>query len=151
MSDSVLESDISVKNVAAERPSLMEHTYYGRGALMPDAKTLAKIGAFTGIGTGTACLVDGPIWDPLPLNAVACVFLGFAETLGCMQTSFPIAGELVPPMTLNGIDLFIIFTAGIAATFCLSWFCDLLTKKIRVQRESRSHRLFPIRDSSASR
>lgn len=192
----------------------LKNSYYGRGVLMPDAKTLVKIGAFAGIGTGTVCLVDGLIWDLLPfnqyqgmfwltfmplilffmmengtrkyllnmwlsfacgllwgllatgaimafsssgivvldiiidlvicglivfvhkgllgktpLNAVACVFLGFAETLGCMQTSFPIAGELVPPMTLNGIDLFIIFTAGIAVTFCLSWFCDLLIGK----------------------
>ncbi|MDO5800325.1 MAG: DUF1097 family protein [Coriobacteriia bacterium] len=39
--------------------------------------------------------------DRTPLNAVACVFLGFAETLGCLQTSFPIAGELLPPYELE--------------------------------------------------
>ena len=64
--------------------------------------------------------------DQTPFNAVACVFLGFAETLGCMQTSFPIAGQLVPPMTLNGIDLVIIFTWGLLVTFCLSFVCDKL-------------------------
>lgn len=64
-----------------------------------------------------------------PFNAVACVFLGFAETLGCMQTSFPIAGQLVPPMTLNGFDLIIIFTWGLLVTFCLSFVCDTLIGK----------------------
>lgn len=64
-----------------------------------------------------------------PFNAVACVFLGFAETLGCMQTSFPIAGQLVPPMTLNGFDLIIIFTWGLLVTFCLSFVCDKLIGK----------------------
>ncbi|MBP3867259.1 MAG: hypothetical protein J6D25_05565 [Eggerthellaceae bacterium] len=67
--------------------------------------------------------------DQTPFNAVACVFLGFAETLGCMQTSFPIAGQLVPPMTLNGIDLIIIFTWGLLVTFCLSFVCDKLIGK----------------------
>lgn len=64
-----------------------------------------------------------------PFNAVACVFLGFAERLGCTQTSFPIAGQLVPPMTLNGIDLIIIFTWGLLATFFLSLVCDKLIGK----------------------
>lgn len=67
--------------------------------------------------------------DNTPFNAVACAFLGFAETLGCMTTSYPIAGELVPPMTLNGIDLLIIFVCGLVTTFCLSWFCDVLIGK----------------------
>lgn len=64
--------------------------------------------------------------DRTPLNAVACVFLGFAETLGCLQTSFPIAGELLPPMSLNGIDMLVIFTWGTLVTFALSWVCDAL-------------------------
>lgn len=67
--------------------------------------------------------------DNTPLNAVACVFLGFAETLGCLQTSFPIAGELLAPMSLNGLDMLIIFTWGLLVTFCLSFVCDLLIGK----------------------
>lgn len=67
--------------------------------------------------------------DRTPLNAVACVFLGFAETLGCLQTSFPIAGELLPPMSLNGIDMLVIFTWGTLVTFALSWVCDALIGK----------------------
>lgn len=72
--------------------------------------------------------------DRTPLNAVACVFLGFAETLGCLQTSFPIAGELVAPMTLNGVDLLIIFTWGILVTFALSWVCDALIGKFVISK-----------------
>lgn len=72
--------------------------------------------------------------DQTPFNAVACVFLGFAETLGCMQTSFPIAGALVPPMTLNGIDLIIIFTWGLLVTFCLSWVCDQLIERFVISK-----------------
>ena len=67
--------------------------------------------------------------DKTPFNAVACVFLGFAETLGCLQTSFPVAGELLAPMSLNGIDMLIIFTWGILVTFCLSLVCDLFIGK----------------------
>ena len=72
--------------------------------------------------------------DKTPLNAVACVFLGFAETLGCLQTSFPIAGELLAPMSLNGIDMLIIFTWGILVTFCLSFVCDLLIGKFVISK-----------------
>jgi hypothetical protein len=72
--------------------------------------------------------------DKTPLNAVACVFLGFAETLACLQTSFPIAGELLPPMSLNGIDMLIIFTWGILVTFCLSFVCDLLIGKFVISK-----------------
>ena len=54
---------------------------------------------------------------------------GFAETLGCLQTSLPITGELLPPMSLNGIDMLIIFTWGILVTFALSWVCDMLIGK----------------------
>ena len=78
---------------------------------------------------GCIVFVHKGLLDKTPLNAVACVFLGFAETLGCLQTSFPIAGELVAPMTLNGIDMLIIFTWGILVTFCLSWVCDKLIGK----------------------
>ncbi|MBQ6390859.1 MAG: DUF1097 family protein [Eggerthellaceae bacterium] len=72
--------------------------------------------------------------DKTPLNAVACVFLGFAETLACLQTSFPSAGELLPPMSLNGIDMLIIFTWGILVTFCLSFVCDLLIGKFVISK-----------------
>lgn len=74
-----------------------------------------------------------------PVNAVACVFLGFAETLGCMMTSYPLAGQLVAPGTLNGIDLLIIFACGTAATFALSWFCDLLIGKCVLKKQPAAH------------
>ena len=64
--------------------------------------------------------------DRTVLNAVACVFLGFALTLGTLQTSFPIFGELMPPMSLNGIDMLVIFSWGIVVTFFLSLLCDIL-------------------------
>lgn len=67
--------------------------------------------------------------DSTPFNAVACAFLGFAETLGCLQTSFPIAGELTPPMTLGAPDLLILFVCGLACTFALSLVCDALIGK----------------------
>ena len=72
--------------------------------------------------------------DNTPFNAVACVFLGFAETLACLQTSFPIAGELLAPMSLNGFDMLIIFTWGILVTFCLSLVCDLLIGKFVISK-----------------
>lgn len=182
---------------------------------MPSKSTIVKIGAVAGLGTGIVCLVDGLLWDlvpvnkyqgmfwlsfmplilffmrepqerkylgnmlvsfvagllwglvalaaivvlaplgvvPLdividlvicglivfvhkgllggtPFNAVACVFLGFAETLGCMTTSFPIAGQLVAPGTLNGLDLLVVFAWGAAVTFALSWLCDVLIGKL---------------------
>lgn len=75
---------------------------------------------------GLIVFVHKGLLGDTPFNAVACVFLGFALTLGCMTTSFPLAGALVPPMTLNGLDMLIIFTWGIAVTFALSWACDLL-------------------------
>lgn len=67
--------------------------------------------------------------DKTPFNAVACVFLGLAETLGCLQTSFPVGGELLAPMSLNGIDMLIIFSWGVVVTFCLSLACDILIGK----------------------
>lgn len=78
---------------------------------------------------GLIVFVHKELLDATPLNAVACVFLGFAETLGCLTTSFPIAGQLVPPMTLNGIDLLIIFACGAAVAFAVSWAGDLLIGK----------------------
>lgn len=78
---------------------------------------------------GLIVFVHKGLLSNTPFNAVACVFLGFAETLGCLSTSYPIAGQLVPPMTLNGIDLIIIYSCGIIVTFCLSWFCDFLIGK----------------------
>ena len=83
---------------------------------------------------GFIVFVHKGLLDKTPFNAVACVFLGFAETLGCLQTSFPIAGELVAPMTLNGIDMLIIFTWGILVTFCLSWVCDKLIGKFVISK-----------------
>lgn len=76
------------------------------------------------------------LFDRTPLNAVACVFLGFAEALGCLQTSFPIAGELLPPMSLNGIDMLVIFTWGTLVTFALSWVCDALIGKFVAGKHS---------------
>lgn len=67
--------------------------------------------------------------DGTPFNAVACAFLGLAETLGCMTTSFPVSGVLVPPATLAAPDLLIIFACGLATTFVLSLVCDLLIGK----------------------
>lgn len=63
-------------------------------------------------------------------NAVACVFLGFAETLGCICTGFIFNGELAMPGTLNGIDMLIVFTLGLIVTFFLSLLCDVLINKI---------------------
>lgn len=78
---------------------------------------------------GLIVFVHKGLLDNTPFNAVACAFLGFAETLGCLKTSFPIFGELVPPMTLGALDLLVMFVCGLACTFVLSWFCDLLINK----------------------
>ena len=78
---------------------------------------------------GLIVFVHKGLLDATPFNAVACAFLGFAEALGCLQTSFPISGELVAPMTLGAPDLLILFVCGLACTFALSWLCDLLIGK----------------------
>ena len=181
---------------------------------MPDKSTLVKIAVFAGLGTGIVCLIDGLLWnyvpinkyqgmfwvtflplilffmkenqerkylvnmwvsfvcgllwgllaiaaiavfspvspvlpdvvidlvicglivfvhkgllDRTPANAVACVFLGFALTLACMTTGFNVGGEMVAPMTLNGLDMLIVFTWGLIATFFLSLLCDVLIGK----------------------
>ncbi len=87
---------------------------------------------------GLIVFVHKGLLGSTPLNAVACVFLGFAETLGCLGTSFPLAGQLVPPMTYNGIDLLIIFTWGILVTFCLAWTCDKLIARFALPKQPKS-------------
>lgn len=78
---------------------------------------------------GLIVFVHKGLLDKTPFNAVACVFLGFAQTLGCMLTSFPVFGELLPPASLNGIDLLIIFGLGTIAAFFVSLLCDALIGK----------------------
>lgn len=189
---------------------------------MPDKSTLFKIAVFAGLGTGIVCLIDGLIWnyvpinkyqgmfwvtflplilffmkenqdrkylvnmwvsfvcgllwgllaigsimmlspispvfpdividlvicglivfvhkgllDRTPANAVACVFLGFALTLACMGTGFNVGGEIVAPMTLNGLDMLIVFTWGLAATFFLSLLCDAFIGKFVMGKRPR--------------
>ncbi len=82
---------------------------------------------------GLIVFVHKGLLGATPLNAVACVFLGFAETLGCLTTSYPLSGSLAAPGTLNGIDLLVIFAAGILVTFCLSWLCEKLVGKVAPQ------------------
>lgn len=192
---------------------------------MPDKPALFKIAAFAGLGTSIVCLIDGLLWNCVPINkyqgmfwvtflplilffmkenqdrkhlvnmwvsfvcgllwglfaigsivmlspvssvlldivvdlvicglivfvhkglvgrtpanAVACVFLGFALTLACMTTGFNVGGEVVAPMTLSGLDMLIVFTWGLAATFFLSLLCDVLIGKFVMSKMPQADR-----------
>ena len=95
---------------------------------------------------GLIVFVHKGLLDRTPANAVACVFLGFALTLSCMTTGYTVGGEVVAPMTLNGLDMLVVFTWGILVTFFLSWLCDLLIgkfvmSKLPQQKTDKHHRL----------
>lgn len=78
---------------------------------------------------GLIVFVHKGLLDKTPANAVACVFLGFALTLGCMSTGFTVGGQVVAPATLNGIDMLIIFTWGLLIAFFVSLLGDFLIGK----------------------